>query len=214
MRNKEKDAKEMAKKRSDFLKKSYKLFIKKNIDTVSMLEIAKVCGYGTTTLYRYYSSKPKLVVAVAAWRWDQFRKDFRKRKVIEGFETMTAAQIFEAYLEAFLELYRNDKDLLRFNQMFNIYIKAENVKNEDLEPYNQIIELLEGAFHSMYIKAQKDKTIRTDVSERDMLSATLHLMLAVVTRYAVGLVYKPKEGFEEEKELNLMKDMLLREYKA
>ena len=45
-----------------------------------------------------------------------------------------------------------------------------------------------------------------------MFSATLHLMLAVVTRYAVGLVYVPENGFDAEKELRLQKGMILKEF--
>ncbi len=41
MRNREKDTVQMAIKLSDFLEKSYELFTKKNIESVSMTEIAK-----------------------------------------------------------------------------------------------------------------------------------------------------------------------------
>ena len=53
-----------------------------------------------------------------------------------------------------------------------------------------------------------------DVSEEKMFSTTLHLMLAAVTRYAVGLVYVPENGFEPEKELLVLKEALLQKYKA
>ena len=52
MRNKEKDAAQMAIKRRDFLAKAYELFAKKNIESVTMAEITRECGYGTMTLYR------------------------------------------------------------------------------------------------------------------------------------------------------------------
>ena len=56
MRNKEKDAEQMASKRKHFLEKAYELFTTKNIESVSMTEIAKACGYGTMTLYRYFNT--------------------------------------------------------------------------------------------------------------------------------------------------------------
>ena len=49
MRNKEKDAAQMAIKRRDFLAKAYELFAKKNIESVTMAEITRECGYGTMT---------------------------------------------------------------------------------------------------------------------------------------------------------------------
>ena len=45
-----------------------------------------------------------------------------------------------------------------------------------------------------------------------MFSTVLHLMMAVVTRYAVGLVYN--DGTDPEKELLLQKKMLMNEFSA
>ncbi|MCR4891608.1 MAG: TetR/AcrR family transcriptional regulator [Lachnospiraceae bacterium] len=214
MRDKEKDAIQMAIKRKDFLEKSYELFTKRNIESVSMLEIARVCGYGTTTLYRYFKAKPNLVVSVATWRWKQVLEENAKKRSDDEIKDLSGAQLFEYYLDALLDMYRNDKDLLRFNQFFNIYIQAEKIDDKVLEPYQDIIEEIENRFHLIFEKAQSDHTLKTDVSEKEMFSTTLHLMLAAITRYAVGLAYKPKDGFDAEKELLLLKDMLLKEYKA
>ena len=64
----------------------------------------------------------------------------------------------------------------------------------------------------VYTRAAQDHTVRTDEPEEEMFSTTLHLMLAAVTRYAVGLVYIPESGFDAEKELEKMKMALLHEY--
>ncbi|MBO6132759.1 MAG: hypothetical protein J6P05_00285 [Lachnospiraceae bacterium] len=45
-----------------------------------------------------------------------------------------------------------------------------------------------------------------------MFSAVLHLMLAAVTRYAVGLAYVPESGFDAMEELETLKRAVLREY--
>ena len=59
-------------------------------------------------------------------------------------------------------------------------------------------------------RAQQDGTLRTDVSAKETLLSSLHLMLAAVTRYAVGLVYQ--DDYDPERELILLRNMLLREY--
>ena len=214
MRNKEKDAAQMAIKRKHFLEKAYELFTKKNIESVTMIEVAKECGYGTMTLYRYFSTKPELVVAVAAWIWEQTIREITERRPKAGFEKMMASDIFEFYLDSFIELYRNKRDLLRFNQFFNIYIQSERIDPAVLKPYREIIEGLRTGFHVIYEKAKQDHTVRTDETEEEMFSATLHLMLAAVTRYAIGLVYIPENGFDAEKELEKLKDALLMRYRS
>ena len=213
MRNKEKDAAQMAIKRRDFLEKAYELFTKKNIESVSMIEVAKECGYGTMTLYRYFPSKPELVVAVATWIWGQTIRENQERRPKADFEGMTASGIFDFYLESFIELYRKKRDLLRFNQFFNIYIQSERIDPEAMKPHRDIIEGLKLEFHVIYERAQRDHTIRTDEPEDEMFSTTLHLMLAAATRYAIGLVYIPESGFDAERELEKLKEALLMRYR-
>lgn len=50
--------------------------------------------------------------------------------------------------------------------------------------------------------------------KEEMFSTTLHLMLAAATRYAIGLVYIPEEGFDAERELEKLKEALLMRYKG
>lgn len=82
-----------------------------------------------------------------------------------------------------------------------------------LKPYRDMIDGLRTEFHVIYERAQRDQTIRMDESEEELFSTTLHLMLAAVTRYAIGLVYIPEEGFDAEKELEKLKEALLMRYR-
>ena len=214
MRDREKDAAQMAIKRRHFLEKAYELFTRKNIESVSMIEVARECGYGTMTLYRYFSTKPQLVVAVAAWIWGETIRENHERRPNADFAGMTALGIYEFYLDSFIELYRHKRDLLRFNQFFNIYIQSEDIDPEVLKPYRDMIEGLKTEFHVIYERAQQDHTVRMDEPEEEMFSTTLHLMLAAMTRYAIGLVYIPESGFDAEKELGKLKEALLMRYRA
>lgn len=208
MRGVGKEAILIAAKRREFIEKAYELFCKKSIDTVSLQDIANETNYGIATLYRYFTNKHTLVVEVAACKWEDFIKANAARRPDEKFRDMTGAEIFDFYLESFIEIYRNNRDLLRYNQLFNIYITVENIKLESMKPYKTVIDDLKARFHIMYEKGVKDHTLRSGISEEEMFSTTLHLMLAAVTRYAVGLVYIPEDGFDPEKELNTMKEAM------
>ena len=199
-------------RRKELLEKGYELFSSKSIEAISMRDVADAVGCGSASVYRYYGSKPDFVVAVATWKWEQFQKENQKRMPRANFEGMTAAEIFEFYLDSFLVLYRDYRNLLRFNQFFNVYVQSEHIDMGTLSPYRDMIGRLRERFHDMYLKAEQDKTIRTDEPEEEMFSKTLHLMLAVVTRYAVGLVYIPESGFDAEKELITQRNMLYKEY--
>ena len=199
-------------KRNDFLKTGFRLFSEKSIETVTLTQVAEAAGYGQTTMYRYFDKKPGFVVAVATWKWEQFQEENKKRRPSVDFEGMTAAEVFGFYLDSFLELYRNHKDLLRFNQFFNVYMLSEHIDSGTLQPYQEMIEHLKERFHIMYARAEQDHTIRTDEPEDKMFSKTLHLMLASATRYAVGLVYTPEGEFDPEDELLFLKNVLMEKY--
>ena len=213
MRDPKLDHATMVTRRENMLNAAYRLFTERSITAVTLEDIAKEAGCGKKTLLRYYDSKPGLVIAVAERQWEQFMTENRKRKPSENFDGMTAAEIFEFYLDSFLELYRNHKDLLRYNQLFNVYIRSENVDPGALNSYEDMIRNLAGQFHIVYEKAEQDHTIRTDIPEIEMFSTTLHLILAVVTRYAVGLAFMP-EGFDPLKELEFQKEAILSQYRV
>ena len=213
MRDPKLDHATMVTRRESMLNVAYHLFTERSITAVTLEEIAKEAGCGKKTLLRYYDSKPGLVIAVATWKWEKFQEENQKRRPNADIEKMTAAEIFEFYLDSFLELYRDHKDLLRFNQSFNVYVQSEHIDAGMLQPYQKMIEELKEQFHEMYLKAMQDETLRTDEGEEKMFSKTLHLMLAAVTRYAVGLVYIPENGFDAMEELETMKEMLLERYR-
>ena len=212
MRNQEKDAAEQAKRRQSFLEQGFALFSSRNIESVTLQDVARASGYGIATLYRYFSTKAGFAVAIAEWKWGEFFEENRKRRPGDNFRGGTAADMFAFYLDSFLDIYRNNKALLRFNQLFNIYLQAEGTDADVLEAYRSLMKPITDFFHRMYERARQDGTVRTDISETEMLSVTIHLMLAAVTRYAVGLVYQPAEGFDDMQELETLRDMLFMKY--
>ena len=213
MRNQEKLDKYMAECRQAFLEKGFEMFSSKNIESVRMEDIAAASGHGIATLYRYFDKKADFVVAVAAWKWGEFFKENRRRRPSENFEGKTAADMFSFYLDSFLDLYRKQRALLRFNQFLNVYIQStEDVAPETVNLYRGLMKPITDFFYLLYERGKQDHTIRTDIPETEILSTTIHLMLAAVTRYAVGLVYRPEGGFDELRELETLKELLMMKY--
>ena len=209
-RNLKKDAIEMAAKNQRILENGFRIFAENTIEKVTMLDVAKAAGIAISSLYRYYSTKPKLVMAISTWAWDTYAKENERIETEASKPDRTAAEIFESYLDSFLDLYHNHRNLLRFNQFFNVYLVSEDISEEEMGPYLDMVRGLERRFGRIYQRAQQDGTLCTDISEKKMFSMTLHLILAVFTRYAVGLVYNEESDAEEE--LRLQKDMLVRRF--
>ncbi len=193
--------------RQRILETGFRVFAEGTIEKVKMSDVAKAGGVGTTTVYRYYKTKPELVLAISTWAWERYLDQVIRK--IDSVE-VTAAEEYEYFLDTFLDMYRNHRNLLRFNQFFNVYVQNEEIPLEVMKPYFEVVKKLEDRFAALYERAEKDHTIRTDIPAKEMLLTSMHLMLAAVTRYAVGLVYEG--GMDPEKELVLQKNMLLREF--
>lgn len=210
MRNKAKDEAEKAVRMRRALETGFRLFAEKGIDPVTMPEIADASGVTRPSLYRYFSTKPELVIAIGTWKWQEYIDGSRQRFPAQVRERMSAREYVETYLDVFLDLYRNHRDLLRFNHYFNSYIEKEHVTPEQMRPYREMIEDLVRRFHGPFARSG-DGTLRPGLSEKSVMSSIIHIMLAAVTRYAVGLAYV-MPGTNPEDELVLLRNALLREF--
>lgn len=212
MRNKEKDEFEMAERRKTILQEGFRLFESKGIETTGMQEIADACHLGIATLYRYYKDKMELVLDIGTHQWQEYSVQAMKIRAKSNISQMTAAQELEFYLGFYIDLYQNNKELLRFNSNFNSYVKHEGATAEQLKPYRQAIGSMGVWFHDLYEQGKKDGTIRTDMPEEKMFASTMHIMLAVAVRYAQGLLYSAENETDRTEEFNLLKNMILKEF--
>lgn len=201
-------AEQMAERRQIMLQTAFRLFAERNIDSVSMEDVAAETDYGIRSFYRYFKDKDTLVIETATWAFQTFTAENRTRNPEQTGGT--AADVYAFFLDSFLRLYRERSDLLRFNQFFNVYVRSEKIDAGQLQPYGGMIDALRERFRAAYEKGRQDGTLRTDYPEEVIFSATLHLMLAVVTRYAVGLVYDA--GVDPEQELLFQRDLLLQRF--
>ena len=192
------------------LEAAFHRFAETNIDSVRLSDIAADTGLTERTLYRHFDNKSALVIETAAWVWNKYIENARQRFAPGEWEGMTAARQYAFFLDGFLELYRSRRDLLCFNQMFNVYVRAAEIDAETLGPYRDVMNMLRERYRGILQKAHEDGTLRTDMDEEVMFSTTLHLMLAAVTRYAVGLVYQG--GSDPDEELVFLKELLLRRF--
>ena len=196
-------------KEKHIMEVAYQLFSDKGIEAVPMPTVAKASGVGNATLYRYFPAKLDLVVSIGTWKWNEYIALHDSFASKEERARMTGAEQLRFFMDAFLDLYRNHRDILRFNYSFNNYLRYEKATYEQTQSYIGMVDALGERFHRLYLRGQKDGTLNTEISEASMLSSLFHIMLAAITRYAVGLVYLPKEANDPESELVMLEELLL-----
>ena len=212
MRNSRKDEIEMAERRERFLENGFHIFAQRGIESVTMLDVAKACNLGIATLYRYFSTKLVFVIAIGARMWGKFFDRVEEEYTRRGGALMNAAEELDFYLSMYVLLYREHRDLLRFNQDFNGYVIHEQATPEQLKEYLKSVEPFTQKFHTLYEKGLRDGTIRTDEPEETVFRASMHIMLAVCGRFAQGVVIHGDEPEDLTQELMILKRMILNNY--
>ena len=212
MRNLERDELEMSERRERMLETGFRIFAEKGIEAVPMQDVAQACGLGIATLYRYYRNKLAFVIAIGAKKWEEFFLEVEAEFERRGGELMNAAEELDFYLNAYILLYREHPDLLRFNQNFNGYVQHEQATDEQLRDYLRAAEPFAKKFHRVYEKGVRDGSIRTDEPEQIMFHTTMHIMLAVAGRFAQGVVVRTDDPEDLTKELMILKRMILSQY--
>ncbi len=212
MRNAEKDERETAARRELMLETGLRMFGEKGIEQLRMQDVADACGLGLATLYRYFNTKLEFVIAIGAKKWEEFFEVIEAEYARRGGDMMNAAEELDFYLGAYILLYREHRDILRFNQDFNGYIMHAQATREQLADYLKAVEPFTKKFHRLYEKGLRDGSIRTDEPEQVMFNATMHIMLAVAGRYAQGVVVRTDDPEDLTKELLILKRMIMDHY--
>ncbi len=195
--------------RQRILETGFRIFAERGIESVTMTDVADAAGIGVATVYRYYGTKPLLALGVLTWSWSQYLGPTLHRAEERD---VSAIEEYGYFLDTFLDLYRDHRDLLRFSHYYFSYADRSGVGPDGDRPFNGVVEQVEEQFRVFYRKGKADHTLRCDVPEEEMFHTSLHLMLSAVTRYALGLLFVG--GQDPEKELVLLKNMLIREYQT
>lgn len=196
-------------KQKHIMETAYQLFSDKGIIPVTVTDIADASGVGRSTVFRYFSAKLDLVIAISIWKWEEYIKTHNASLSQEEHDKMTGAEYLRFFLDGFLDLYRNHSDILRFNYDFNSFLRYEKGTTEQKQPYYSMTENLGAQFHMLYERGIKDGTLRSEIPEATMFSSIFHIMLAAATRYAVGLAVVLENGGDPEGELVMLEEMLL-----
>ncbi len=214
MRNEERDTKASLIKRKKILDAAFRLFSRNSIEAVVLEDVAKEAGVGIATLYRYFTNKQNLVIEIGTGLWYEYYKEVEKAYAERGGDSMNALEELEFFLDSFIDLYRNHKDILVFNRNFDTYVKHESCTKEQMEPYNRAVSVFAEKFHAVFRKAQADGTLNIRTSEKKLFVSTLYIMLSVAGKYAEGLIYPVDYNRDMTEELFMLKRMIMDTYAA
>lgn len=209
-RNVQRDEREMERRKNQLLDAGFKLFSENGIEAVSLLKVAETAEVGAATLYNYYQNKVNLVTAISARMWNRIWLDYIDRNGSDCLEQRTAYENIEAYADEIIRIYVEQPEVLRFSSDFKTFICREKIEMEQVALQFETLKPISNLFHECYKKAKTDKSVRMDISEQEIFTTVALSMLGMAERYAQGIVWAMREDNDYTKELNNLKEMLLK----
>ena len=161
------------------LETAFRIFVERKIEPVSMGEIAEAAGIGRASLFRYYPNKLELVIAVCAKEWKECMDELDRTRPISSVGEIPAIDRLIFTLDSYIDMYRNHKALLQYNDNFNYYVShmGVNKDNESLTEFHNALYSVNTRLHMMYEKAKADHTFRTNIPEEEFMWVTVHTMM-------------------------------------
>lgn len=209
-RNIDKDIQEEARRRKQILETGLALFSEQGIETVSMNAIAEAAGVGATTLFKYYQTKEKLVISISGMAWNNVWQEDVEQYGMEYLSKLNAYEMIRVYTDTIIRLYKENSRLLRFSGNYKTFICRRQPQKEELREHLEPLTPVRALFHSAYLKAREDNSIRTDVGEDVMFTAIAVSMLALAERYVQGIVWTDHGTDDHLPELEIAQQMILR----
>lgn len=200
-RNAIRDAREEQRRRMQLQEVGFSLFSQFGIDNVSMNMVAEAALVGPTTLFKYYKTKEQLVIAISGMVWSHVWQSAAKRLGEQGLDSLNAWQRIWFFTEVILAVYRDQPDILRFSSDYKTFVRRSHVSNEQLHEHLDPLAPIGSHFHEAFVKAGEDGSIRPDIPEDTLFTATTITMLAVAERYAQGIVWGERGGSDHMAEM-------------
>ena len=189
------------------------LFRERGIDSVKMTEIARRAKIGIASLYRYFDTKEKLVIACAVKMWEQvigkILPDYKSEEFLSlnGFERVS--RIFRVY-KILCDEY---KEFVKFVAVFDSYCLNNKVEPSKLADYEQIITTLYRFFSDAFDCGVDDGSIKQGIDKKQYYLTCNHALMAVVQKLVSGEILS-QDNFADSSEVDIMTDIFLSYIKA
>lgn len=189
------------------------LFQDKGIDSVKMTEIARKAKIGIASLYRYFDTKEKLVIACAVKMWEEVIGEILPNYQSEEFASLNGFERIEHIFRVYRILCNKYKDFVKFVAVFDSYCLNNKVEPSKLADYEQIITTLYRFFSDAFDRGVQDGSIRQGIDKKQFYLTCNHALMAVVQKLVSGEILS-QDNFAGFGEVDIMTDIFLSYIKA
>ncbi|MEO3944748.1 TetR/AcrR family transcriptional regulator [Gorillibacterium sp. CAU 1737] len=197
-------------RKEEVIQAAITVFKENGIENTKMTDIAKSAEVGVASIYRYFKTKPELVIEVAIRAWEititAYLKDFDQTEYI----ARNGIQRVEALLSVFLTLYKEHKEFLRFIEEFDNYMIKEKISPDRLAVYEKTILNLMPFMMDALEKGKKDGSIKPSVHSEEFYMTLTHALISLCQKLiSRNFILTSDQEIDGESQVKLMIDMAI-----
>jgi AcrR family transcriptional regulator len=189
------------------------LFCEQGIESVKMTDVARRAKIGVASLYRYFDTKEKLVIACAVRMWSEVIGLILPDYKSEGYSKLSGYEKVCRIFRVYKVLCDEHRDFVKFVALFDSYCLNNQIEPSKLADYEQLITMLYRYFSDAFDCGVNDGSIRKGVNKKEFYLTCNHALMAVVQKLISGEILS-QDDFASSREVDVMTDIFLSYLKA
>lgn len=183
------------------------LFAQKGIENTTMQDIANEATLGIATVFRMFSKKEKIVVAIATQGLEEILEVFQKVEALE----VTCIEKIEVLLDHFIESILNEGgERIKILEDFDMYSTRLEGPLEDIEQFQKVYKEVSKTYASIMEDGKKDGSIRSDIDYEASLITLINTFATFARKLAIQKsILFIQLDLEPEKQLKLLHKIIL-----
>ena len=196
------------KRRSDVLQAAKRVFVSKGIESATMSDIALEAEMGVASVYRYFNTKPELVIETGI---DYCRDAIASQPFDVIVSALSGLEQVRRLLDALTRLCDERQDFLIFLQQFDFYFSRIENRHPRLDVFESEIFPLVSPWFDAVEKGISDGSIRGDVQPVDVVALIIRSFVSLQQRNLTrDHILSIDERFDRKAQLGMLCDMIVR----
>lgn len=186
------------------------VFKKQGIENTKIVDIADKAEIGVASVYRYFKTKPDIVIEAACKFWQDEISEMYQYYLEEEFTKKDGITKVKEILEVFLKLYYEHQDFIKFIDEFDRYVVKEKIPKEKLNTYEKSIISLKSLFIIALETGKSDGTIRSDLQSEKFYFSISHALMSMCEKLVLrGNVLESDEYVQGEEQIKMIIEIAL-----
>lgn len=198
------------KRKEEVIEAAVKVLREKGIEKSKMTDIAEKAEVGVASVYRYFKTKPELVIAAGTEFWREEIDSLYYNLNSLDFNELNGLEKVNRILNVFLILFQEQSDFIRFIEEFDNYIVKEQIPPDKLQAYEKgIIDLKPVMFEALK-QGKEDGSVRKGIDDNEFYVTIAHSLMTLCQKLTLrGTILKSDKEIGSEVQIRLLIQMAL-----